>query len=160
MNKERDNFSDYNEIDSLRWPAMPDPYDHGGNENGVWIFSEAKLRAFEQTNTNNAHSQNYLIFPYSLSFFDKKNRHLLTVALQQTDYRVLAELTQESVKTLRGSKKGHLSPVSIVLYDADGQTSYGIYEEKIDRLTVFTILIEIASDYFDLWEEPIRKEKY
>ena len=58
----------YRQIDTLRWPAMPDPNHKAPGAQGVWIWPRAHVRAFEQLSPVNAHGDGYLLFPYALSY--------------------------------------------------------------------------------------------
>ena len=144
----------YPEIDTLRWPAMPDPHERAP---GVWIWPRSRIKAFEQESPSNAHGDGYLIFPFALSVFDSRQRHILTVTLEQTDFRMLASLTGERLRDLNEGRKGHLSPLAIGIYDADTHDDLGLYEGALDRETVFALLAETVAEKLELWEEAVRK---
>lgn len=143
-------------IDTLRWPAMPDPDDRTGSD-GLWIWPRSGFRAFEQVSPPSARGEGYLRFPFALVVFDRHQRHILSVVLEQTDYRVLANLTGERVRDLAGKGKGYLSPLSMGLYDADTHDDLGIYEGSCDRETVFPLLAEAVAERLDLWEDTVRR---
>lgn len=147
----------YQMIDSLRWPAMPDPKARETKSQVVWIWPRARIRAVEQVDPANAHGDGYLLFPFVLSVFDRQDRHILTVALEQTDYRVLAQLTGERWRDLSGDPKVYRSPLIVAVYDANGHEDFGPYEGPLERDTVFPILTEYVADRLELWEEAIRR---
>jgi hypothetical protein len=137
---------------------MPDPNHKAPGAQGVWIWPRAHVRAFEQLSPVNAHGDGYLLFPYALSVFDRLNRHILTVTLEQTDFRMLSTLTGERLRDLTQGMKGHLSPPVIGIYDGLTHEDLGVYEGTLDRETVFPLLVETAADKLELWEEAIRRE--
>jgi hypothetical protein len=145
----------YEAIDSLRWPAMPDPHDRQGM---VWIWPRSRVRAFEQKDPQNAHGDGYLQFPFALAVFDRENRHVLSVVVEQTDYRVLARMTGERASDLAGGMKGHLSQAMIATYDAHTHNELEPYEGPLQLNHVMEILVEVVSDTLDLWEEPVRRD--
>ncbi|MDD4220008.1 MAG: hypothetical protein PHR10_07495 [Sphaerochaetaceae bacterium] len=157
MKKQMFTSNGYQEIDTLRWPAMPDPKDLDTRSPEVWIWQESRIRAFVQCDPSNAHGDGYLVFPFALAVFDQENRHILTAALQQTDFRTLALMTGERLRDLKGDTKGYLSPVTVCLYAAEGHDDLGLYEEGQDRDAIIAELLEVVADKLDLWEDPIRK---
>jgi len=148
---------DFSEIDTLRWPAMPNPKDESSFGQLGWIWPTSRLKGIEQTNPHNAHDSGYLVFPFALALFDQRKCHILSVALQQTDYRVLAELTNTSVKELSGDKRKILSELHLVVWDAEKHLDLGPYEGVLAATEVFNLLVEVAADVLDLWDDPIRR---
>jgi hypothetical protein len=142
------------EIDVLRWPAMPDPRDRSDR---VWIFPRNRIRAFEQINPTNAHGSGFMIFPFSLACYDVHNHHILSVVLEQTDYRVLAQMTGERLRDLVPEGNQYTSSPMLSLYHAEAHEEIEPYEGSVDRETVMPMLLEIAAEYLDLWEEPVCK---
>ncbi|WP_422478640.1 hypothetical protein [Pleomorphochaeta sp. DL1XJH-081] len=142
-------------VDTLRWPAMPDPHDRYGM---VWIWPRSKVRAFEQIHPSNAHGDGFLQFPYALAVFDRDDRHILSVVIEQTDYRVLSQLTGERISEFTGGKGGYLSPAMVARYDAHKHDELGPYEGSMEIDTVMEILVDIIADTLDLWDEPIRRK--
>lgn len=157
MSHANDETANFAEIDTLRWPAMPDPNDRDALTEGVWIWPRSHVRAFEQADPMNAHGEGYLVFPYALAVFDRQERHILTVALEQTDYRRLAAMTGQRLRDFMGDHKGYLSPLSIAVYDGETHQDLGIYEGPVKSEEVFSILVEAAADRLELWEEAIRR---
>ncbi len=145
----------YKIVDSLRWPAMPNPKDR---DEVVWIWPRARVKAFEQVNPQNAHGDGFLLFPYALAVFDRADRHILSVVIEQTDFRVLAQLTGERMSELSGGMKGYLSVPMIATYDADNHEELGPFEGVLRKETVMGVLVEVVADKLDLWEEAIRRE--
>jgi hypothetical protein len=144
----------HEKIDTLGWPAMPDPFDR---DQTVWIWPRSRIRAYEQTNPRNAHGEGYLHFPYALAVFDGSDRHILSVVLEQTDFRVLSQMTGERISDLSGGIKGHLSPLMLAGYDANGHDEFGLYEGSLVREAVMEQLVDLVADKLDLWDEPMRK---
>jgi hypothetical protein len=140
------------EIDVLRWPAMPDPLDRSDR---VWIWPRNHLRAFEQINPTNVHGIGFLLFPFALACYDAHNRHILSVVLEQTDYRVLAQMTGERLRDLVPEGKHYTSAPMVALYHQQAHEEIEPYAGAIDRETVMPMLLEVASEYLDLWEEPV-----
>ncbi len=147
----------HEEIDTLLWPAMPDPEDRPAGPAGVWIWPRARIRAFEQIDPSNAHGDGYLVFPYALAVYDRKHRHILSVTVEQTDYRTLAQMTGERLRDLTGDHKGYLSPLVIGIYDARTHQDLGLYEGPVKQDEVFPLLVEAVADRLELWEEAIRR---
>ena len=145
----------YEVVDSLRWPAMPNPYDRS---DALWIWPRARVRAFEQVNPQNSHGEGFLLFPYALAVFDRAKRHILSVVIEQTDFRVLSQLTGERMSELTGGMKGYLSVPMIATYDADNHEELGPFEGKLRIDTVMEVLVEVVADKLDLWEEAVRRE--
>lgn len=145
----------FESVDTLRWPAMPDPNDRSGM---VWIWPRARIRAFEQVHPSNAHGDGFLQFPYALAVFDREDRHILSVVIEQTDFRVLAQLTGERIRDFTGGKGGYLSPAMVASYDAHKHDELGPYEGELRMETVMELLVDVIADILDLWEEPVRKE--
>ena len=157
MGKQIHTSNRYDEIDTLRWPAMPDPKDLDTAMPEVWIWPQSRIRAFVQKDPSNAHGDGYFIFPYALAVFDEENRHILSVALQQTDFRTLSLMTGERIQDLKGDKKGYVSALTIGIYHAEWHEDFGLYDEAEDRDSVIAALIEITADELDLWDDPIRR---
>lgn len=157
MEYQIDTSNRYKEIDSLRWPAMPDPKDAKTESREVWIWPQSRMRAFVQEDPTNAHGEGYLIFPYALAVFDEANRHILSAVLQQTDFRTLALMTGERLEDLKGDKKGYLSPLTIGVYHAEGYEDFGLYDEAEDRDSIIAALVEIVADELDLWDDPMQR---
>lgn len=147
--------AEYNEIDTLRWPAMPDPFAVGYGRQSMWIWPQVRVRAMVQIDPPNAHGLGYLVFPYVLSVFDRQNRHILTAALERTDYRMLAQLTGLRIQKLRGTAKGYLSEVRVAVYRADGHEDLGLYDGTLNKESAIQFLVETVADELELWEEPI-----
>ena len=145
-------------IDILRWPAMPDPTDRDSLGRGVWIWPRARIRAFDQINPINAHGDGYLVFPYALAVYDGHDRHILSVVLEQTDYRVLAQMTGERLRDLVGKQKGHLSELQVSVYASETHDELGPYEGALEYHPVMQVLTEVVADTLDLWEEPVRRQ--
>jgi len=145
-------------VDVLRWPAMPDPKDRDPIGRGVWIWPRSRIRAYEQVNPKNAHGDGFLIFPYALAVYDGADRHVLSVVVEQTDYRVLAQMTGERLRDLVGERKGHLSELQVSTYHAEAHDELGPYEGVVAHEIVMQTLTEIVADILDLWEEPVRRQ--
>lgn len=143
------------QIDTLRWPAMPDPYDRDGM---VWIWPRSRIRAYEQINPTNAHGEGFLQFPYALAVFDRDDRHILSVVIEQTDFRILAQLTGERTSDFTGGKRGYLSPAMIASYDRQEHDELGPYEGALHLETVMELLAEVVGEKLDLWDDPLRKK--
>jgi hypothetical protein len=150
--------SSFTEIDALRWPAMPNPFDRDSVDKVAWIWPRARIQAFEQVNPENVHGDGFLVFPFALAVFDGKKRHIMSVVLEQTDFRVLAHMTGERLTDLTDGMKGHLSPLVIAVYDADNHEEFGPYEGALKKDIVMEVLTEIVSEQLDLWEDPVRRK--
>lgn len=134
---------------------MPNPQDYDKTTSRVWLWPEAKIKAVVQRDPTNAHGDGYLVFPLSLTVFDQDNRHILTVALQQTDFRMLAFMTGEKLKDLKGDKKGYLSPINVGIYRPQKYEEFDLFEEIDSTEEMVSTLLELVSDELDLWEEPV-----
>jgi len=147
--------SEPEEIDTLRWPAMPDPCGRGRGARGIWIWPQSRIRALEQRNPSNAHGDGYLLFPFALSVFDTRDRHILTVALERTDYRLLSLLAGVRLRDLAGTAGGYLSEVTLAVYRADDHKDLGPYEGLLDDESAIHVLLETVAEELDLWEDPL-----
>lgn len=144
-------------IDTLIWPAMPDPQDRPLENGGVWVWPESKIEAFEQIDPQNVSGYAYLVFPFSLAVYDEKGDHILSIVIEQTDYRVLSEMTGESLKEYTQESKEYLSTPHIIIFTADARYEFGPYDNTLESEEVFDLLCETVSEYLDLWDDPIRK---
>ena len=141
-------------IDSVRWPAMPDPQDTGrGGE--VWLWP--RVRCHFQIAPTNARDMDYLVFPYAMSVFDHHGRHILSIVLEQTDYRMLAQLSGASVRELREERKGNFSPLHSAVYTHDKHDDLGPYEGDMDKESIRKFFLDIVADELDLFTDPILK---
>jgi hypothetical protein len=145
----------FTEIDTLRYPAMPDPQDYDKESATVWVWPESQVKAILQKDPANAHGNGYLVFPLCLSVFDHNGRHILTVTFQQTDYRMLAFMTGEKLKDLKGDKKGHLSPITVGIYHYDHYEEIDLFDDEPDYEEMVETLLDLVTDELNLDDDPV-----
>ncbi len=145
----------FTEIDTLRYPAMPDPRDFDKESATVWVWPESQVKAILQKDPHNAHGNGFLVFPLCLSVFDHDERHILTVTFQQTDFRMLSFMTGEKLKDLKGDKKGHLSPITVGIYSADHHEEIDLFDHEPDYEEMVATLLDLVADELNLDDEPV-----
>ena len=141
-------------IDPLLYPMMPDPYDRY-SENGYYYFKHEDMKGFIQENPRPIHCDGYLYFPYALILFDNKNNHILSAVIEQTDYRILSELTHISKKELMGHDKGYLSSPSLALYYSETHESIEAILQDISKEDAIEALLDITCDALGTSHSPI-----
>lgn len=140
-------------IDSLRWPAMPDPKDAGRRGGEIWMWP--RIRCHLQVDPTNVHGEGFLVFPYAVSVFNHQGKHILSVVLEQTDYRTLSQLSGTSLRELREDTKGNFSPLHSAIYSADRHEDLGPYDGSLEKDAVRQYLLEIVAEELDLWGDPL-----
>lgn len=141
-------------IDPLLYPMMPDPYDRY-SENGYYYFKEEKMKGYIQINPRPVHADGYLYLSYALILFDSSNNHILSATIEQTDYRILSELTHISKKELMGHDKGYLSDPSLALYHSDGHEMIEPIGDNVSKEEAIDALIDITCDALGTPHSPI-----
>lgn len=140
-------------VDTLLWPAMPDPRDPGSSGGKTWIWPY--YRCNFQVGPGSAHGEGYLEFPYAASAFDRRGTHVLTVALERTDYRMLARMTGQALKDLAPGPNIRFSPVAIVVYRASIREDVGLYTEELSLERAAAYLCDIVMDELEIAIEPL-----
>ncbi len=141
-------------IDPILFPMMPDPYDHN-SENGYYYFEQLQMKGYIQTNPRPVHTDGYLYFPYALIIFDADENHILSSTIEQTDYRILSDLTRIPKKELMGSNKGYLSSPSLAIYHSQGHEIIEPIEENFTKEEAIEALIDIACDALGMSQSPL-----
>jgi hypothetical protein len=137
-------------IDTLLYPGMPDPLDRSG---GAWNWEKEHVTAFEQIDPHNAHGEGFLHFPYALAVY-KEQEHVMSVVLEQTDYRQLSYMSKVPLSELQHEKHSLFSPLTIGLYHSEGHLDLGVYLGSLAKEEAFEYLLDIVFDYLDLWDDP------
>lgn len=145
----------FSEIDTLRYPAMPDPKDYDREEALTWVWPESQVKAILQIDPSNAHGDGFLVFPLCLTVYDKDERHILTVTFQQTDFRMLSFMTGEKLRDLKGDKKGYLSPITVGIYHSDHYEEVDLFDHESDGEEMVETLLELVTDELHLADEPV-----
>lgn len=145
----------FTEIDTLRYPAMPDPKDYDKEQALTWVWPESQIKAILQIDPANAHGDGFLVFPLCLTVYDKDERHILTVTFQQTDFRMLSFMTGEKLRDLKGDKKGYLSPITVGIYQYDHYEEIDLLDDERDSEEMVETLLDLVTDELNLDDEPI-----
>ncbi len=145
----------FTEIDTLRYPAMPDPRDFDKERATVFLWPESQVKAILQKDPNNAHGNGFLVFPLCLTVFDHDERHILTVTFQQTDFRMLSFMTGEKLKDLKGDKRGHLSPITVGIYHPNHHEEIDLFDYEPDYEEMVATLLDLVGDELNLDDEPV-----
>jgi hypothetical protein len=145
----------FKKIDNNLFPSMPH-FKQPVDSISYWDFDNGNYKGYEEQFSSSDTSYSFLIYPYVLFVVNKNNEHILTVAIQQTDFRELAFLTKERISDLNNNKKGHLSDPMIVVFSSIGEESLGSYNEQLQQETVFNLLSDLVAEKLDLFEDPIK----
>ncbi|NCB00740.1 MAG: hypothetical protein EOM67_01065 [Spirochaetia bacterium] len=141
-------------IDPLLYPMMSDPYDRYIG-NGYYFFKHEEMKGYVQENPRPVHPDGYLRFLYTLIIFNSKKEHVLSAVIEQTDYRLLSQITHISKKELMEGKKGYLSTPSLALYHSGGHEVLESVSDKISKEDAIEALIDIVCDALDTPHSPL-----
>ncbi|MDC7247129.1 MAG: hypothetical protein PQJ35_02180 [Sphaerochaetaceae bacterium] len=135
-------------IDPLLYPMMADPYDRYIDE-GYYLFEHEKIKGYIQQNPKPQHPDGYLIFPYAMALFDESDHHILSAVIEQTDYRILSDLTRTPLSELKGDTKGYLSACSLALYHSEAHQVLQEISRDFSKEDAVELLIDIVCDALD-----------
>ncbi|MCB5231187.1 MAG: hypothetical protein WDA17_05225 [Sphaerochaetaceae bacterium] len=146
----------FKKIEALSSLSMPQFSIEILDSDSYWSFENGDYKGYESVSALSDTKYFYLVYPYALFLVNKKGEHILTVAIQQTDYRELSLLTKERISDLNEGQKGHLSVPTILIFSSESEQNLGPYEGNMKDDVVFGLLAELAAEKLDFMSDPVK----